>query len=279
MPSVSAKQHRLMAAVASNPAVAKKTKIPQSVGKEFMEADKGKKFKGGGEMKESKAMVKKEIGFMKKKGAPKSMIKHEMKEAGMKKMASGGLAAGHKSADGIAMKGKTKGKEVKMAMGGAALGALSRAAKQTKASLPGSLMTPKPPANSKPMQFMSNALRGGAMKPPTGGGGLAVKGAAAKSGPQVPAYAQPYVNAQNAQKQKAGMTGIGSQMASAAKSNPSALRKSMAGLGAAVAGKMMGKKAGGLAAGHKEADGIAKKGKTKAMQVKMAGGGKTKKYC
>jgi hypothetical protein len=68
--------------------------------------------------------------------------------------------------------------------------------------------------------------------------------------------------------------GIGSQMAK----NPQ-MRKSMAGLGAAVAGKMMGKKAGGLAAGHKEADGIAKKGKTRAMQVKMAGGGKTKKYC
>jgi hypothetical protein len=109
-----------MAAVATNPAVAKKTKIPQSVGKEFMEADKGKKFKGGGEMKESKAMVKKEIGFMKKKGAPKSMIKHEMKEAGMKpkKMAAGGLAAGHKAADGVAVKGKTKAKQVKMAYGG-----------------------------------------------------------------------------------------------------------------------------------------------------------------
>jgi len=145
MPSVSAKQHRLMAAVASNPAVAKKTKIPQSVGKEFMEADKGKKFKGGGEMKESKEMVKKEIGFMKKKGAPKSMVKHEMAEAGMKKggmpmvmkdgkkipafaakkggmpmkkMASGGLAAGHKAADGVAMKGKTKAKQVTMKKGG-----------------------------------------------------------------------------------------------------------------------------------------------------------------
>ena len=42
-------------------------------------------------MKESKMMVKKEIGFMKKKGAPKAMIKHEMAEAGMKKMASGGM--------------------------------------------------------------------------------------------------------------------------------------------------------------------------------------------
>ena len=129
MPSVSAKQHRLMAAVATNPAVAKKTKIPQSVGKEFMEADKGKKFKGGGEMKESKAMVKKEIGFMKKKGAPKSMIKHEMAEAGMKKggmakYANGGSVMASKmgavktaapSKDGIAMKGKTKGKQIVMA--------------------------------------------------------------------------------------------------------------------------------------------------------------------
>ena len=31
--------------------------------------------------KESKAMVKKEVAFMKKKGAPKSMIKHEEAEA------------------------------------------------------------------------------------------------------------------------------------------------------------------------------------------------------
>lgn len=59
---------------------------------------------------------------MKKKGAPKSMVKHEeaemkgMKYGGKtKKMASGGLAAGHKSADGVATKGKTKGMQVKMA--------------------------------------------------------------------------------------------------------------------------------------------------------------------
>ena len=38
-------------------------------------------------------------------------------------------------------------------------------------------------------------------------------------------------------------------------------------------------KSGGLAAGHKAADGIAKKGKTKAMQVKMAGGGYKGKSC
>jgi len=34
------------------------------------------------------------------------------------KMASGGLAAGHKQADGIAKKGKTKARQIKMAAGG-----------------------------------------------------------------------------------------------------------------------------------------------------------------
>ena len=172
MPSVSKPQARLMAAVAHNPAFAKKVGIPQSVGKEFNKADKGKKFGGGGMAlkpvdkdenpglsklpegvrnkmgymkkggmaKESKAMVKKEISFMKKKGAPASMIKHEKAEAkGMKaggmaecktvakkevkahekrmhKMAAGGTFRA--SANGVASKGKTKAKQIKMAMGG-----------------------------------------------------------------------------------------------------------------------------------------------------------------
>jgi hypothetical protein len=118
VPSVSRKQHNLMALVANNPAASKRLGIPQKVGKEFVEADKGRKFAEGGSMKESKEMMKKEVGFMKKAGAPKSMIKHEMKEAGMKKMAKGGLAAGHKAADGIAKKGKTKGKMIAMKYGG-----------------------------------------------------------------------------------------------------------------------------------------------------------------
>jgi hypothetical protein len=124
VPSVSGKQHRFMAAVASNPKFAKKAGVPQSVGAEFLKADKGRKFKEGGEMKESKAMVKKEIGFMKKAGAPKSMIKHEESEMkGMKKMASGGITKAKMGAvptaapsrDGLATKGKTKGTMVKMA--------------------------------------------------------------------------------------------------------------------------------------------------------------------
>lgn len=142
MPSVSKKQHGFMAAVANNPKFAKKVGVPSSVGKEFLTADKGKTFKKGGEMKESKMMVKKEVEFMKKKGAPKSMVKHEMAEAkGMKKggmaecktvakkevkshekkmhkMAGGGKAGQLSKANGIAVKGKTKGKMVKMKYGG-----------------------------------------------------------------------------------------------------------------------------------------------------------------
>ena len=72
-------------------------------------------MKKGGEMKESKAMMKKEVSFMKKKGAPKSMIKHEEAEA--KAMKKGGKVAKYAkggSIDGCAMKGKTKGTMISM---------------------------------------------------------------------------------------------------------------------------------------------------------------------
>ena len=171
MPSTSKKQHNFMADVANNPKFAKKVGVKPSIGEEFMKADKRRKFragglkevdsdsnpglsklptevrnkmgymKKGGMAKESKMMVKKEVEFMKKKGAPASMIKHEKAEAGMKK---GGIAhsdiakdkpmmkkvaakavKGHEKrmhgmakGGGIEVKGKTKGKMVKMKYGG-----------------------------------------------------------------------------------------------------------------------------------------------------------------
>lgn len=147
MPYASAKQANLMRAVAHSPSFAKKVGIPQSVGQKF----EAHKAKGGAlkesEMAESKKMAKKEISFMEKKGAPKSMIKHEKAEYGMKK---GGYAAGGgirgagpvtrtgtpqeefspnyrtpvrspkvlARGGGIESKGKTKGKMVKMMKGG-----------------------------------------------------------------------------------------------------------------------------------------------------------------
>ena len=118
-----------MEAVAHNPSFAKKAGVPQSVGKDFSNADKGKTFKRGGEMA-TKMDPKMMAMMMKKKSpaAPRSAMAPAapaggmgmMKKGGMAKMAGGGLAGGHKSADGIASKGKTKGKEIKMKKGGMA---------------------------------------------------------------------------------------------------------------------------------------------------------------
>ena len=121
MPSSSKKQHNFMAAVANNPAFAKKAGVPQSVGKEFNEADKGRKFSKGGDMKH--ADVK-----MDKKMMQKAVNKHEgrlHKGSPMTKLAKGGMAPSKmgavktgKTPDGIATKGKTKGTMITMKRGG-----------------------------------------------------------------------------------------------------------------------------------------------------------------
>jgi hypothetical protein len=49
MPSTSKKQRNFMAAIAHSPSFAKKVGVPQSVGKDFNEADKGRKFAKGGD--------------------------------------------------------------------------------------------------------------------------------------------------------------------------------------------------------------------------------------
>ena len=111
MPSTSKKQHNFMAAVANNPSFAKKVGVPQSVGKDFSNADKGKTFKRGGDMAKANP-------FMEMIAKKKAMAAGKKSEMPMKKMASGGLAGGHKAADGVATKGKTKGKMVTMKSGG-----------------------------------------------------------------------------------------------------------------------------------------------------------------
>jgi len=131
MPSSSKKQHNFMEAIAHSPSFAKKVGVPQSVGQDFSKADKGKTFKRGGEMatkgvnpfakfeKSGKDVEKK--GMKEGSKADMALDKKQMmgmKKGGMKKMAAGGLSSGHKSADGIASKGKTKGKDIVMKRGG-----------------------------------------------------------------------------------------------------------------------------------------------------------------
>jgi hypothetical protein len=78
-----------MEAVAHSPAFAKKAGVPQSVGKDFSSADKGRKFsKGGDIMATEKKVATTPMGKV-KTAAP--------------------------SRDGVAKTGKTKGKVVKMA--------------------------------------------------------------------------------------------------------------------------------------------------------------------
>ena len=102
------------------------------MGKEFSKADKGKTFKRGGEMNPTKmgkpvmkpGMSTAKVGMKRPTPMADTAMSGDMAGMGMKKggkvkkMAAGGLSSGHKSADGIASKGKTKGKQVKMAGGG-----------------------------------------------------------------------------------------------------------------------------------------------------------------
>jgi hypothetical protein len=140
MPSVSKKQHNFMEAIAHSPSFAKKAGVLQSVGKDFSKADKGRKFSKGGDMKHEdvkmdKSMMQKAVNKhegrlhkgesmtkLAKGGSAKFMsFSEDGKPAGMKsvkKMASGGSFRA--SANGIATKGKTKGTQIKMSMGGKA---------------------------------------------------------------------------------------------------------------------------------------------------------------
>jgi hypothetical protein len=111
MPSKSKAQHNLMAMVAKDPAAAKRVGIPQSVGKEFTQADKGRKFARGGEMKHEDVKMDKSM-------MQKAVNKHESrlhKGEAQTKLAKGGYV---KAADGVAKKGKTKGTMVAMCGGG-----------------------------------------------------------------------------------------------------------------------------------------------------------------
>ena len=94
-----------MAAIAHNPGFAKKVGVPQSVCKDFNDADKGKTFKRGGEMKKMESMkedIKQDKAIVKKAFAMHDKQEHKggkgtdlakLKKGGMmKKMASGGMA-------------------------------------------------------------------------------------------------------------------------------------------------------------------------------------------
>ena len=104
-----------MAAIAHNPAFAKKVGIPQSVGKDFDEADKGKKFGSGGRTRPDVQKVNKsktdhgKMTFFKEGGSIMAT-----KNNGITKAKMGTVRTAAPSKDGIASKGKTKGTMISM---------------------------------------------------------------------------------------------------------------------------------------------------------------------
>ena len=137
MPSTSKKQHNFMAAVANNPKFAKKADVPQSVGEDFVAADKVKAsrarpdlqgvnklktdhgsmslFNKGGamksDMKQDKAMVKKAVGMHDKQ-------MHGGKSTDMDKLKKGGMPMVMKDGKKIPAFAAKKGGMTKMAKGG-----------------------------------------------------------------------------------------------------------------------------------------------------------------
>jgi len=103
MPTVSKKQEKFMQAVAHNPKFAKKVGVPVTVGQEFTKS-------GGGMASKMNAGF---MAMMKKKSTDKPAKK--MAAGGMTKM--GAVKTAAPSRDGVAVKGKTKGKQIVMAGG------------------------------------------------------------------------------------------------------------------------------------------------------------------
>jgi len=121
MPSTSKKQHNFMEAIAHSPSFAKKVGVPQPVGKDFSNADKSRKFSKGGDTMASKMNP----GFMammakKNAGAKPAMAKGGMAKGGSAMPAKMGSVPTGSGIDGVASKGKTKGKMVAMKRGGKA---------------------------------------------------------------------------------------------------------------------------------------------------------------
>jgi hypothetical protein len=142
MPSVSKKQHNFMEMIAHSPKMAKKAGVPQSVGKDFAAADKGKTFKKGGMMKkvrkyaegdmveDNSAYVGSHLNMGKDRGSrlgrvskeDSDMLKKQDAETGMNKnprmggLAKAGMSAGLGSKYGMKKGGMTSDAKEDMKM-------------------------------------------------------------------------------------------------------------------------------------------------------------------
>ena len=249
-------------------------------------------------MKESKSMMRKEVSFMKKKGAPKSMIKHEEAEMEGKKMRK--FAAGGTSyADRVAqLRGESdtkraearKQRDAAKAPSEKILGmraatdakiAASRQASDAKRAAP-----PVPPPAAAPAPLAPPPKRS---MPALGGmGGAGGTQAMMRKGGMAGSYRKAADGVAHKGKTEGKMVkmamggmapgkkpmglqarqfGTGPGM----RPMPKHLGKAVTDRGKAILGKASG---GSIGSFRRAADGIASKGKTKGTMVKMAYGGK-----
>lgn len=261
MPSVSKKQHNLMAAVANNPKFAKQVGIKQSVGEDFMKADKGRKFaKGGITRHEDEAMDKKMI--------KKAVTMHDKQLHGGKKTDLAKLKKG--------------GKVKKYEDGGLTFADMPEEDRASQARAAIDAINARQAAASEAAGGAST-MRSTARRP------VASKAAVAKPTVKAASVTKEEITGAPAAKPKtAGMKSLEEYSARSpwntrGKTNiygSGPAKKPMGtDLGYAdVQGKAPGMKKGGSVSGaSKRADGCATKGKTKGTMVKMCGGGYAKK--
>jgi hypothetical protein len=158
MPSKSKKQHNLMAMVAHDPKAAKRLGISQDVGKEFIAADKGKKFGTGGDVKYTFG-GKNQVNKQRTRGGSTFGYQKEVPNVNINKYA--GLKEG-----GMALSKLFKGKE-----------SYSEELKEAKAIKSGKI-TPQEYARGEKMEkeVKVKMKKGGSVKCMAKGGGCEVKG-------------------------------------------------------------------------------------------------------
>ena len=241
MPSVSKKQHNLMAAVASNPAFAKKAGIPQRVGADFIKADKGRKFAKGGDMakkmppfmgKETKAEEAKE---MKVKAKSFALYKKGEKAEGVHGKSGKEKPTKYAKGGGCELKGKTKA----FAMGGMPVGMAPRP--RMGMSGPGMVRPSMTPEGSA---AMANAIKGMGGRKSTPEDQARAEKMMARAG-----VAKPQFNPADADKLRARMNA------------------QMARQGMAPMGRPTGMKEGGCAKTFAKGGGCELKGKTKGRMI------------
>jgi len=119
MPSSSKKQHNFMEAIAHSPSFAKKVGVPQKVGQDFVNADKGRKFSRGGDMATKEHHMKMAHHHLKMAmGGETIGMETKDQSKGMTTAKMGKVPAGSKRAHGehgIQERGHTRAMEPKMA--------------------------------------------------------------------------------------------------------------------------------------------------------------------